>query len=171
MTGFPSAYIIRKKDAYRLDLKEEGYCDVEEFEKALRMAKKESSPEESFNYFVKAESAYTGSLFDEDRYTGWCIEARDEYRQQYLSVLARLIDFYEEELEYHRCIDLARRYLTIDEYAEEIYLKLMKLYVKVGNTPMAVKVFDDCAASIQQDLDCPLGDEILQYHDRLMSGD
>jgi ATP/maltotriose-dependent transcriptional regulator MalT/DNA-binding SARP family transcriptional activator len=171
LTGFPSAYIVRKKDAYRLDLKEEGYCDIKEFEKALRMAIKESSPEESFNYFVKAESVYASGLFDEDRYIGWCIEARDEYRQKYLGVLARLIDFYEKELEYHRCIDLARRYLTIDEYAEGIYLKLMKLYVKVGNTPMAVKVFDNCVATIQQDLDCPLGDDILQYHDRLISGD
>lgn len=152
-----------------MDLRKDGFSDIEKLEALLSKAQTAKNQDGSFKILSIAESLYCGELFSENRFQDEFIVKRDEFKQKYLGILTQLIAFHENEIAYHKCIDLSKKYLKVDKYDEEIYLNLMKLYVKIQNVPMALKIFKNCNDAIVKDLDCPLGEGIKAYHEKIIS--
>ncbi len=167
--GMSSAYLLRKGDAYRLDLGPEGFLDINAFDAALTMAKKENNEDKALVHYLKAESIYNGHLFEEDRYTQWCSELSGQYREKYLDTLDHIIAGYRKVENWSKCIDYARKYVVVDEYAEEIYQMLMIFHNAMGNKSMIIKTYEQCKAKIEAGLDMLVGEETTELFKQLIT--
>jgi DNA-binding SARP family transcriptional activator len=164
--GTPSAYILRTGDAYRIYIGDEGYVDIDNFKKELKLAKKTKDPEESIDHLLKAESIYRGNFLEEDLYVQWCDEGRERFKDQYLQLLEEIIKYYHVKKNYKKCIGYVKKYLSMDKYTEEIYQLLMTYYSQTGNKAMVKRTFEKCKDHIEKELDCPLSKETeKRYHE------
>ncbi|MBU0769142.1 MAG: hypothetical protein KJ687_08625, partial [Proteobacteria bacterium] len=167
--GTPSAYILRSGDAYRIDIGNEGYVDIDNFKKELKLAKKRKDSEESIDHLLKAESIYRGDFLEEDLYVQWCDEERERFKEEYLQLLEEIIKYYHVKKDYKKCIYYANKYLKTDRYAESIYQLLMIYYSRIGNNAMVNKIFKKCKDNIIKGLDCPVSKETEKLYHELTS--
>ena len=167
--GTPSAYISRSGDAYRIDLGAEGSVDIEEFTKKLKRAQKVQDSDVVLQHYLNAVSLYTGDFLEEDLYVPWCDDEREHFKENFLYILAKIIQHYEIQKDYLTCIDYAGRYLKVDRYAENIYRQLMRCYAITGSKAMVIRTFERCSQNIAQELDIPLSQETEALFKKLMS--
>ena len=167
--GTPSAYISRSGDGYSIDIGDTGTLDIEEFNAELKLAGAENNPEISIGHYLRAILMYQGDFLEEDLYIPWCDEERERFKEEYLSVLAKIIQFYEHLKDYPTCIDYAGKYLKADKYAENIYQQLMHYYAFIGNKAMMIRMFDRCKENMTNELDVPLSRETEAIYQKLMA--
>jgi DNA-binding SARP family transcriptional activator len=167
--GTPSAYISRSGDAYHIDVGDEGYVDIDNFKKELKLAKKKENPEESIEHLLKAEAMYRGDFLEEDLYVQWCDEEREKLKDQYLQLLEEIIKHYHVKKNYKTCIGYVKKYLSVDKYAEDIYQLLMIYYSRTGNKGLVKRTFEKCKDHIEKDLDYPLSEETEKLYHELTS--
>ncbi|MBU0767895.1 MAG: hypothetical protein KJ687_02210, partial [Proteobacteria bacterium] len=143
---FPSSYIIRQKNAFRLDIGNNGKVDVEEFLRELSLGDtfEKTDLEKSVRHYLHAESFYKGPFLAEDPYIDWCITEREALTEKYLHVLSRIIRFYDHKKDFSKGIEYANKYLAADHYAENVYRSLMRFYYLTGNTSNVKKTFEKC---------------------------
>ncbi len=94
----------------------------------------------------------TFSLPDSPEYEMWAALERQTWERRYLDILATLIGDYTTRKDYDAAITFARRYLEIDELAEEIHRRLIELYVAVGDRASARRQFEQCASVLEREL-------------------
>ncbi len=171
LKGSKSTYILTNADAYKLDLGAGGYCDLDEFKAEMAMARQEKDrPEKAVQHYLKAEALYRGDFLEEDAYVDWCSQERDNYREQYLYALQKIIEFYKDRKDFANSIHYANKYLAVDKYAENIYQSLMSTYSAIGNMAMVTLIFEKCKENIAGELDCPLSEETEKlYKDAIMA--
>jgi LuxR family maltose regulon positive regulatory protein len=167
--GTPSAYISRSGDGYSIDIGDTGTLDIEEFNAELKLAGAENNPEISIGHYLRAILMYQGDFLEEDLYIPWCDEERERFKEEYLSVLAKIIQFYEHLKDYPTCIDYAGKYLKADKYAENIYQQLMHYYAFIGNKAMMIRMFERCKANMTKELDVPMSRETEAIYQKLMA--
>ncbi len=166
--GRQSSYLIKKGDAYILNYGDSGWSDIMEFEKELQIAGKVKDPKLSISYYEKAVSLYHGDLFEEDPYSHWCFQTRDEYKDQYLAALSLIITHWYEKGDYHQAVEYVRMYLQSEKYDEDIYKVLMRLHSKLGNRGMITRTYEQCKEHLEQGLDCLPRDETESLYQQLM---
>ena len=167
--GTRSAYILRSGDGYSIDIGDNGTVDIEEFNAELKLAGAENNPEISIGHYLRAIFLYQGDFLEEDLYIPWCDEERESFKEEYLSVLAKIIQYYETLKDYPACIDYAGRYLKVDKYAENIYQQLMHYYAFIGNRAMMIRMFERCKENMTNELDLPLSRETEAIYQNLIS--
>jgi DNA-binding SARP family transcriptional activator len=167
--GTPSSYISRDNDSYTIDVGEEGWVDIDNFIEELNLAKQQENLEKSIAHYLNAESIYQGDFLEEDLYSDWCIEARENFRSEYLQLLKEIIEYYDGQKDYKKCIQYAKKYLKLDKYAEDIYQLLMTYYANTGNKAMVAKTFEKCNDIIENDLNCPISNETKKLYQDLIS--
>lgn len=77
---------------------------------------------------------------------GWQLE------RDYLALLSKLIDVCQEEDDLDAAIGYARRYLALDELAEEAHRRLIGLYAMNGDRAAAAQQFETCALILEREL-------------------
>lgn len=82
----------------------------------------------------------------------WVTSQRDRYQRLYLDTLALLIGMAADQAEYTRAIFYARRYLQVDELAEDVQRRLMMLHLLAGDRPAAMQQYQRCASALKQEL-------------------
>jgi len=167
--GTPSAYLLRKGDGYRLHLGENGFLDIAAFESAVGLAGKENDPDKALEHYLQAEALYKGDLFQEDQYQEWCLDARSLYREKYLHVLGFLVSFFKKSGDLVKAIEYARKYLEVDQYAENIYQMLMKMYQQTNNKILIKKTYEEARQKLEVELECPLSEETEKLYKELVS--
>ncbi len=167
--GTPSAYISRSGDAYRIDIGDKGYVDIDNFKKESKLAIDVANPEQSIAHYLNAVSIYCGDFLEEDIYVQWCDEGRERFKEQYLQLLEEIIKYYHVKKSYKTCIYYANKYLKTDIYAENIYQLLMIYYSRIGNNATVTKIFKKCKDNIVKGLDCPVSKETEKLYHELTS--
>jgi DNA-binding SARP family transcriptional activator len=167
--GTPSAYILRSGSSYHIDIGDEGYVDIDNFKKELKLAKKSKDSEESIDHLLKAEAIYRGDFLEEDLYVQWCDEERERFKDQHLQLLEEIIKYYHVKKSYKKCIGYVKKYLSMDKYTEDIYQLLMTYYSQTGNKAMVKRTFEKCKDHIEKELDCPLSEETEKLYHELIS--
>jgi ATP/maltotriose-dependent transcriptional regulator MalT/DNA-binding SARP family transcriptional activator len=165
--GSQSSYISRAGDSYKVDIGEGG-SDVEAFSERLKHAGMESNPDQSLAHLLSAESLYGGDFMEEEPYSEWCVQPREKLREDYLRVVRRIVDHYEQQGNHARCIELAEKYLTVDSFAEPIYRSLMISYWKIGDRFRMARTYERCRDSVIRELNCGLSEETELLYRELM---
>ncbi len=167
LKGIPSSYLSSEGDAYTIHLGEGARVDADEFLRELGLAKKETNPEKVMAHYLNAELLYGGDFLEEDLYVGWCSDEREQFREDYLHTLSKIIAHFENTREYEKSIEYAGKYLRFDKYAEPVYQALMRCYSNSGNSAMVVRTFEKCKQNIMTELNCPLSRESLELYQHL----
>ncbi len=165
--GTPSSYVLRKKDAYWIDLGTEGVTDVEDFLNAVKRAEIQDKTENALSHYLQAEKIYQGHFLEEDLYEEWCLSERERLKQTYLNVLTKIIGSFEVMKNYQGIVDHAEKYLALDDCNETIYQALMRCYAGMGNRGMVIRTFERCSTCLSRNLSCDISTETRDLYDSL----
>lgn len=97
-------------------------------------------------------------------YEAWVTAERQAWEQMFLEALDAVIEEQAARGEHEAAIAAARRYLEIDDLAEDIHRRLIQLYGDIGNRSAARSQFNRCVAMLERDLGVhPLPETVAAY--------
>ena len=168
--GEASAYILNQKDSYRIFLGPGATLDLDDFSRAISLAKEhKGDPERAIAHYLQAESLYVGDFLDDSPYSDWCLPERERLQGDYLQTLQAIITYYEERLDYQKGIKYAQKYLQVDRYEERIYQRLMTFYAKTKNRAMITLTHERCKEKLAEELGCPLSIDTEKLYQTLLA--
>lgn len=121
------------------------WIDAEEFEQGAASTEL-SAGEEALNL-------YEGDLLAEDLYEDWAAARREQLRNAYHDLLARLANLHEQRNEIERAIGKLRTLTASDAANEKTHRQLMRLYALSGNKSQALKQYRICCEALHNDFD------------------
>ena len=124
------------------------WIDVDAFEHRLAAASK--GAEVGAN--EEARALYEGELLTEDRYEDWAVARREQLRNAYQELLAKLAQLYETHGEHQSAIERLKELAGYDATNEETHRRLMRLYALNGNKHQALRQYQLCREVLQKEL-------------------
>ncbi len=167
--GISSAYILRQKNSYRLEIGEDGWIDFQRFRHSLEKGRVTETEDHdmALKHYLTAESFYRGLLFEEDPYQECFTECREMFQKEYLESLAAIIRIYDCQGAWDQGIDFAEKYLRHDPFQESVYSRLMQFYHHTSNLPRLVETFQRCRTKVENELGCPLSPQVRELYKNL----
>ena len=92
------------------------------------------------------------SIQESPEFENWSRGECAALERRYLEALEALIEECAARGAYSDAIAYARRYLAIDELAEQIHCRLMGLYAQFGERSAALRQYESCAAILEREL-------------------
>ncbi len=92
------------------------------------------------------------SLPGSSQFEEWLLFERQYFELQYLKILNSLIVIWSNEHNYQKAIVSAKKYLSVNELAEDIHKQLMILYAASGDRKSALRQFEICATVLEREL-------------------
>jgi RNA polymerase sigma factor (sigma-70 family) len=84
--------------------------------------------------------------------SNWVEVQRTLFQRVYLSALSTVINLEASQSNYNRAIFYARRYLRINELAEDVHRQLMMLHLLTGDRPGALQQYERCVHVLKREL-------------------
>lgn len=104
---------------------------------------RENAPE----LIAQLQGIYRGEYMPEDDSID-CIAHRERYRNLFMSVLFKCLDFMESDTE--SAIEVCLQALVQEPFSEPLYRKLIGLYLHTGNRDMAETTLSQCRSTLQR---------------------
>lgn len=159
-------YIMRHGSSYGLNLSAGYWLDVEEFESlaAKGRALAEARQPEAMELFRQAVDLYKGDYLAECLYDDWSSAERERLLALYLRTGSQFARMLAENEAYEESIDVCEKVLARDRCWEEAYRLLMFCYFKQGRRPSAIRTFEKCRQTLQEELGIePMADTVRLY--------
>ena len=131
------------------------WLDVAEFERALEASTGLNGSGMSGPQSVALEKAaelYEGELL-EGWYEDWCLFERERLQTIYISMLDKLIEYYEVSGSYDKGLACGAAILRLDRARERTHRALMRLYCLADDRTSALRQFNRCVEALSQELD------------------
>jgi predicted ATPase/DNA-binding SARP family transcriptional activator len=106
-----------------------------------------------------ALTLYTGDFLPGDPYGEWAVAMRDTLRQIRLNVLLHLADLCRTAGEVEEAIGSLHLVLADDRCQEEAAIALMRLHAATGRPGAALRVYQQLAEALRDELDVPTNQE------------
>jgi DNA-binding SARP family transcriptional activator len=113
---------------------------------------------------IAAVELYQGELL-EGRCQGWCVYERDRFRQMYLTLLDKLVGYYQAKGLYEAGIGYGTLALQCDRARECTHRSLMGLRYLAGDRTGALRQYERCRSALREELDvapCHETEELLR---------
>jgi len=150
----PPPFLDIDVDWIRLRSHESLWLDIAEFEQACSCCKNKPSQEMNeaqAGLLYKAVEVYQGELL-EGCYQDWCMYERERLNSLYLTILYRLMNYCEAQLDCETGIELGRRILHCDRASERTHRQMMRLYYLAGNRTAALRQYLLCRDTLAEEL-------------------
>jgi DNA-binding SARP family transcriptional activator len=144
--------------------------DVSAFEEALSQAERaraQGDRKGTRRALKEAVAAYTGDLVP-GCYDEWIEPERERLRQHYFTALEHLVRLLEEQRAYPEAIPYAERLLQGDALRETTYRTLMHLHALRNDRASALRVYQRCAAVLEEELGVAPGPATRTLYERLL---
>lgn len=143
-------------DADWVDLHSGGdlWLDVAVFEEAFAPVKDiqgRDLPVEKAQLLELAVQLYQGDLL-EGWYEDWCLFERERLQNMYLTMLDKLMGYYEANKQYETGIVHGTRILSFDRAREHTHRHLMRLQYLAGNRTAALRQYERCCVALDEEL-------------------
>ncbi len=89
----------------------------------------------------KVLALYKGPLFSSEICLGWCLPMRQRLHRKFLALTSRLGRYWEEREQWQHAVDCYLNGLSVDEFAEYFYQRLMVCYKELGLNNEARRVY------------------------------
>jgi len=99
----------------------------------------------------EAVLSYRGDLL-EGCYEGWCLMERERLQNCYLSMLDKLVSYWQKEGDYQCAIDYAERIVKVDHASERAHQQLMRLHHRNGDRTAALRQYERCRLALEKEL-------------------
>jgi predicted ATPase/DNA-binding SARP family transcriptional activator len=163
----PGLYLTFENETLHLASKAPIWVDVENFDQAAGMARREKTPQA----YQAALELYSGDLLPEDRYADWTLSRREQLRQEYLGLLQELGNLYEANSEYQAAIEVCKKIVQNDTLNEEAYVNLMRLYAMNGQRQAAVRQYQLLQEILLHELEIEPDPSSTQVYQQILSGE
>ncbi|MCC6236843.1 MAG: winged helix-turn-helix domain-containing protein [Dehalococcoidia bacterium] len=105
--------------------------------------------------YERAERLYRGDFLEQDAYLDWTSVRREQLRDAYLTLLARLAHLYIERGEDMAAISCCHKLLRRDDCNEEAYRLLIEAHGRRGDRNAALRWYDICERELARVLGMP----------------
>ena len=162
----PSAYVLRDGTRYGLRLDADLWIDSLRFEQAYETGDRLhiADPTLAIPHYKKAVALYLGGYLQEYPYEEWADEERNRLKMSYLRVATRLGELLLQAEAWTDVIRLGEKVLQQDNCQENTYLQMMKAYQALGQRPEAIRLYQQCADNLQNELAVKPGAAIMQLY-------
>lgn len=146
--------ILSESDYIQLNPDVELWLDVSEFEQAYALCKEKPGrklDEETVQALEVAIDLYKGELL-EGWYQDWSLFHRERLENMYLTVLIKLISYFEVHEKYEAGFSLGQRVLELDKAHERVHRQMMRLLYLNGNRTGALRQYKRCVAALDDEL-------------------
>ena len=113
--------------------------------------------------FLAGYSPRNAAGFDD-----WCSEYGNILRNEYLNTLERLGKGYYQHTQYGQAIQVARRWLAIDQYNEEAHNLIIRSYASNNQRANAVAHYRTYKNLVENKLDIAPAEEITAFYNQLL---
>lgn len=147
-------FLVCENDSVRLEPPSAFWLDVDVFEKvALEV---QGVPGEALNAdcasrLANAVMLYRGDLL-QGRYFDWCICERERFQIMYLTMLDKLMGYYEISGQCERGLACGEQILKYDRARERTHQRMMRLQCLAGDRAGALRQFQRCSVSLDEEL-------------------
>ncbi len=163
-------FILRKEAAYGINPAAVIRVDVDEFEELLARAEQSGTdPQHAIDLLRQALALYRGDYLSDFLYDEWTLRERERLRQTYVQGVTRLARLLADMGEWEEAVALCQRALTLDDCWEEAYRILMRCYSAQGNRAMVIRTFEQCEATLRNELDAPPMPETVDLYRQLIA--
>src|SRR5215470_14035961 len=146
------------------------HLDVAEFEQALRLA--DAATRRNDQHALQAALEQADSLYRGDFLPGcydeWILPERERLRQRHLQVLEQLLRLFEGRDDTVSAIRSAQRLLGLDPLSEDLYRRLMRLFVLNNDRASALHVYHTCVTTLQREMGVDPDPATREAYERLM---
>ncbi|MBI3660621.1 AAA family ATPase [Candidatus Acetothermia bacterium] len=156
-----SSFILTTESGYAWNTQSPYWLDAQQFETLCAQSERDPSLVE------RAIALYLGDYLEEDRYADWAAAKREELREMYLVLLTRMAELQAKQGRYQRAIQLCREILARDHCRESSYRQLMLYYYLSGKQTQALRAYEQCVNTLQQQLHVEPSPEIQQLHEQI----
>lgn len=153
--GAPSAYVVRDGTRYGLRSKADVWLDADLFEQHVLFGDQrfEEASELAAEHYRSALVLYHGDYLQAHLYEDWCSEERERLLTLYLRTAERVAGISAEQGAWEDVVEVSQAILARDNCWEQAYRMLMRAYVELGNRAQALRVYQRCEATLQDELD------------------
>ena len=144
--------------------------DVAAYEAAVARAvatDARTSGQEARAAFERAAELYQGDLLP-GSYDDWIVPRRDRLIATHQRTLDRLIGLLESQGDYRAAIEYGQRRLQLDVVDERIYRWLMRLHALNQDRAGALRVYQACAAALEEELGVEPDAETRRLHEQII---
>ncbi len=158
---FSEDILISTKDSCMINPNYDFYIDIFHLDNILNSIEKNLNIKANLN---NAKKLFKGEFLEE-----FYIKNCPEFNDWIFYERAKLQRTYEDK-EYDNAINLLEEMLNINPFKEELYLKLMKIYVDLGNRNSAIKQYERCENILREELNVRPMEDIRNLYESLTSG-
>ena len=148
--------------------------DVQEFDvhyERGRLFERSGEIEEAIREYEEAVGFYRDDYLVQDLYEDWTMIERERLTGGYVSMLDRLSDYYTDDGQLQKSINLCYRVLEKDPYHEESYRRLMRCYSRLGLRSRATQQYELCRRMLGRLYGMTPGKKTRDLHERLLRGE
>lgn len=156
----------------QLNRASELWADVIQFEQAFALVQRtpgQELQEQGVQTLRAALQLYRGHLL-EGCYEDWCLFERGRLQSMYLSMLEKLMIYYEAQGEYEAGLECGICILRLDAAHERTHRRLMRLHYQLGNRTAALRQYKICVAALRQELNADPSGQTVAVHEQIRSG-
>jgi DNA-binding SARP family transcriptional activator len=110
--------------------------------------------EEQATQVRSAVQLYQGDLL-EGWYEDWCVAERERYQNIYLTMLEKLMEYYEAAGDYQAGLECGSHVLHYDRAREHTHRRQMRLYYLNGERTRALQQYEICVHALNDELGVP----------------
>jgi DNA-binding SARP family transcriptional activator len=164
--------ILVHESSYQLVCKDL-WVDVEEFEQCCALGRRldaQGRHSEALELYSRAAELYGGDFLS-DAFEDWVVFRREGLKDQYLTVLARLVDAAVAAGDYERGIRLCRQILEQDDCREDTFRTLMLCHSRLGQRGRVRRWYEVCVKTLRDTLDVEPEPETVRLYKWATHGD
>ena len=146
------------------------WYDVAAFEEQYALGKQALAEEEdgtAKTAFSTMVELYRGD-YVQPFYNDWCNMRRDKLKRTYLDAHEQLAHIAWRAEEIEECVEHWQQMLAVDMCLEEAHYWLMRCYIRQGKRGLALRQYQRCMETLQQELGALPGTAIQNLYRRLM---
>ena len=131
---------------------------------SLEQSKGLAAALEDFHYGI---ALYHRDFLEEMRYEPWTEPIRENLRETYLAILAKLSLHHFEQNNFSITINLCKKILAKDNCLEEIHHRLIFSLFKLGMRDRAIRQFHKCRQTLNEELKIEPSQEIINLLEKI----
>lgn len=165
-----SCHIVRTESEWvQLNSDVDLWLDIAVFEQAFMLSQGLPDHElnsEKANLLEEAVQLYQGD-FLEGQYDEWCLFERERFRNMYLVMLDKLIEYCEASHKIDTGIRYGELILKYDRAREYTHQRLMRLRYLSGDRTGALRQYRQCEAALNEELSVKPSKHTLQLYEEI----
>lgn len=169
--GADSRYIVTVAETYRF-VSDGCATDVASFldhRRAGQSAERRGDPGAAIESYRAAAALYRGDYVAEEAEAEWVLGPRERLREAFLDASERVAELLASVDRPSEAVEVIERALLADPLREDLYLRLMRVHARAGNSARAIAVFERCRRVLRAHGAEP-GTTLARLRDELVSG-